>query len=174
MEFKNMLIALLLVLAVSNVKAQAPGNFKLNSATDKSQFSLSSAKGKFVVLHFLLKTECPYCLRHTQEYFSKAGSLAKVVQIFIKPDEEKEIQAWATKIPADDLAKFPIYRDPDAKLAAQFNIPGGYRFHNEIVHYPATIIIDPNGKEVFRYVGRNNTDRFSFDQLVAKLHELEK
>jgi len=83
-----------------------------------------------------------------------------------------EITEWATKLPVAELTKFPIYRDPDAKLATQFNIPNGYSFHNQIVHYPAMVLIGPDGKEVFRYVGKNNTDRFSFDQLVSKVHEL--
>ena len=34
-----------------------------------------SSKGKFIALHFLLKTECPYCIRHTSEYFEKALNL---------------------------------------------------------------------------------------------------
>jgi len=33
-------------------------------------------------------------------------------------------------------------------------------------------LIGPDGKEVFRYIGKNNSDRFSFDQLVSKVNEL--
>ncbi len=173
MKIKKCLsIVLFLVIASSSVKAQGPGNIKLNSATDNSQFSLSKEKGKFVALHFLLKTECPYCIRHTQEYFSKAKTLKNVVQVFIKPDSELEIRSWSGKLAAEDLKNFPIYRDPDAHLAKQMNIPSGYKFHSQIVHYPATILIGPNGKEVFRYVGKNNTDRLSFDQLVLKVSEI--
>jgi len=173
MKFKNSLsILLILLIFVASVKAQSPGDIKLQSATDKSQFVLSKEKGKYVALHFLLKTECPYCIRHTSEYFGRAATLPNVVQVFIKPDTEKEIAEWATKLPVAELTKFPIYRDPDAKLATQFNIPDGYSFHNQIVHYPAMILIGPDGKEVFRYIGKNNTDRFSFDQLVSKVHEL--
>jgi peroxiredoxin Q/BCP len=174
MNTRNSLLIVLFLLTVAVVMAQNPVDFKLKSATNKSQFILSDEKGKFVALHFLLKTECPYCMRHTQEYFSKAETLPNVVQVFIKPDTEKEIAEWALKLPADELAKFPVYRDPEAGLATQFGIPGGYAFHNQIVHYPATILIGPDGTEVFRYVGKNNTDRFSFDQLVSKVQELTK
>ena len=175
MNIKNSLtIGLFLLILTIQVKAQTPANIKLSSATDNRQFDLKKEKGKFVALHFLLKTECPYCLRHTQDYFSKAGSLKNVLQVFIKPDSELEIRSWAGKLSAGDLAKFPIYRDPDAKLASQLNIPDGYKFHNQIVHYPAIILIGPNGKEVFRYVGKNNSDRLSFEQLAAKVNELSK
>jgi peroxiredoxin Q/BCP len=34
------------------------------------------------------------------------------------------------------------------------------------------VLLDPRGKEVFRYVGKNNTDRFSYEKFTAKLTEL--
>jgi thioredoxin-dependent peroxiredoxin len=170
-KIRNFLITILVLSAPEIVTAGNPDDFRLNSVTGNSQFILSHAKGKFVALHFLLKTECPHCLRHTQEYFEKAETLPNVVQVFIKPDTEKEIEAWSKNLPAEDLAAFPIFRDPEAKLADQFNIPGGYAFHNQIVHYPALILIGPEGKEVFRYIGKDNSDRFSFGQLAAKVRE---
>jgi peroxiredoxin Q/BCP len=175
MKVKYSVLTLLFLVSLSViVNAQARTNIKLSSATDDNEFVLSNEKGKFVALHFLLKTECPYCIRHTQEYFSKAKTLKNVVQVFIKPDTELEIRAWSGKLTAEDLKNFPIYRDPDAKLAKQLGIPDGYKFHNQIVHYPATILFGPDGKELYRYVGKNNSDRLSFDQLVLKVNELSK
>jgi len=167
-------ILLLLIFCTVNIYAQESADIRLSSATDDREFVLSKEKGKFVALHFLLKTECPYCIRHTQEYFSKAKTLKNVVQVFIKPDTELEIRAWSGKLVAEDLKNFPIYRDPDAQLANQLGIPDGYKFHNQIVHYPATILFDTKGKEVYRYVGKNNSDRLSFDQLALKIQELSK
>jgi peroxiredoxin Q/BCP len=34
--------------------------------------------------------------------------------------------------------------------------------------------LDPNGKEVFRYIGKNNRDRYSFEQLESKIKELKE
>jgi len=163
-----------LLLSTAMVNGQNPTDFTLSSATDNSQFKLSEAQGKYVALHFLLKTECPVCARHTQDYFNKAETLPDVVQVFIKPDSDKEIEDWSQKLPKEELTEFPIYRDPDAKLASQFNVPDGYDFHNQIVHFPALILLDPNGKEVFRYIGKNNRDRYSFEQLESKIQELQK
>lgn len=175
MSIKRIFSLILFMLALSSrLMAQTPANIRLSSATDDRQFVLSKEKGKFVAMHFLLKTECPFCIRHTQEYFSKAKTLKNVVQVFIKPDSELEIRSWSAKLAAKDLKNFPIYRDPDARLAKQMNIPDGYKFHDQIVHYPATILIGPNGKEVYRYVGKNNSDRLSFDQLSVKVKELSK
>jgi peroxiredoxin Q/BCP len=163
-------LAFALLLFSINIQAQNPEDFTLTSVTDISTFNLNKSKGKFVVLHFLLKTECPYCIRHTSEYFEKSSSLPNVIQVFIKPDNEKEIKEWASKLKSTNA--LPIYQDLDATLADQFNIPNGYQFHGQVVHYPALVILNKNGDEIFRYVGKNNSDRFSFDQLKVKIEAL--
>ncbi len=169
MKFINLVLVLLLISL--NSQAQNVKDFTLNSVTDKSSFTLSKSKGKYIALHFLLKTECPYCIRHTSEYFDKASTLINVIQVFIKPDSEKEIKEWANKLKSAN--SLPIYQDAEAKLANQFNIPNGYQFHGQIVHYPAMILINDQGQEVFRYIGKNNSDRYSFEQLKAKIEALK-
>ena len=56
-------------------------------------------------------------------------------------------------------------------IADRFDVPDGYEFHNQVVHFPALILLDPEGKEVFRYIGKNNRDRYSFEQLESKIAE---
>lgn len=150
--------------------AAAPADFTVTSPADGKTFRLSEAKGRYVALHFLLKTECPFCLRHTAEYSMKAPTVAGVQHLFLKPDAEDEIKAWSAKIKASQQPM--IYRDADAKLATEFGIPDGYQFHGQTMHYPALVLLDPNGKEVFRHVGKSNTDRYSWDRFAAKLAEL--
>ncbi len=167
------LVLLLFTHLIVNAQNTNPTDFTLYSVSDSSKFVLSENKGKYVVLHFLLKTECPYCMRLTMEYAINADSLPDVVQVFIKPDAKEELDKWTAKVPDKALAKFAIYHDPNAALAKKFKIKGGYDFHNESVNYPALIIIDPSGKEVFRYIGTSNSDRYSFAQLKAKMKELK-
>lgn len=171
---RPILILLPLFAIAASLTAANPEDFTVRAAAGKGSFTLKDARGKFVALHFLLKTECPVCLRHTHDYFAKADTLPNVVQVFLKPDSDAEIEAWAGKLPEGDLKKFPIYRDPYAKYAKAYGIPDGYQFHGQTVHYPALVLLDPDGKEVFRYVGKNNTDRFSFEQLKSKVAELAK
>jgi thioredoxin-dependent peroxiredoxin len=149
--------------------AAAPADFTVTSPIDGKVFRLSEAKGRYVALHFLLKTECPFCLRHTAEYSMKAPTVAGVTHVFLKPDADAEIKSWAGKI---KTAQPTIYRDADAKLAMEFNIPDGYKFHGQTVHYPALVLLDPSGQEVFRHVGKSNTDRLPWDKFVAKISEL--
>ena len=79
----------------------------------------------------------------------------------------KRRRRWAAKL------KVTVYRDPDAALAKKLKIPDGYQFHGQSVHYPALVLLNKKGEEVFRYVGKNNSDRLSFEKLAAKVAELK-
>jgi thioredoxin-dependent peroxiredoxin len=158
------------LLAATPLRAEPPKDFTLPAVKGGSEFKLSEAKGSYVALHFLLKTECPFCLRHTHTYLKRMGELPGVKQVFIKPDSVEDIQKWAKDIPDDS----PIYRDAGATIAKAYGIPDGYKFHGEMVHFPALVLLDPSGKEVFRYVGKSNSERYSFDDLKAKIAELKK
>lgn len=152
----------------------APADFTVESPNSGQQFHLADAKGKYVAVHFLLKTECPVCLRHTRDFAKRGAEMPDVVQVFLKPDTAAEIKSWTDKLgePADKSVT--IYRDPEAALAKAYLIPDGYMFHGQKVHFPALVLLDPTGREVFRHVGKNNGDRFGFDQLTAKVAELKK
>ena len=169
---RNILTAILLALLGLDSSA-APADFTVKAPLDGKSFKLSDAKGKYVALHFLLKTECPFCLRLTSEYAAHAGSTPDVVQVFLKPDSAEEIKSWSEKtISGFEKVPVTVYQDADAGLAEAFAIPGGYEFHGQTVHFPALVLLDPNGKEVFRYVGKSNSDRFSYEQFAAKMREL--
>lgn len=178
MTISKLVLTLTLCALFRSAFASAQNNplpdFTLPSVTDTSHFTLSRERGSYIALHFLLKTECPYCIRHTREYVKKAPTLFGVQQIFIKPDTEEEIRAWAVKLSPDDPFPFPVYQDKDAALAERLGIPGGYRFHGQVVHYPALILLDPKGREVFRYVGTSNADRLPFEKFAEKVRELQR
>ena len=168
------LLLLALFLALSGAQADTPRDFTVESVLDGSKFQLSKHRGKIVALHFLLKTECPFCLKHTHDYAALAAENDEVIHIFLKPDSPYEIKAWAKKIRKDGLKELPqIYRDPEAKLAVQFEIPDGYKFHGQLVHYPALVVLDGKGEELFRYVGKNNADRLPVAQFKTKLAEAQ-
>lgn len=153
-----------------SLRAENPKNFTVKSALDDTKFDLAENRGKTVVLHFLLKTECPYCLRYTREYAQLAAKTPNVVHVFLKPDSEAEIKAWVSHLDAEGLKALPtVYQDSNAKLAKQYGIPDGYKFHGQSVHYPALVAIDAFGKEAFRYIGKNNGDRMSVADFTKKL-----
>ncbi|MCU0228402.1 MAG: ribonuclease J [Bryobacterales bacterium] len=53
-------------------------------------------------------------------------------------------------------------------------IPDGYQFHGQSVHFPALVALDGEGKEMFRYVGKSNRDRMSVDDFTSKLAAMKK
>ena len=169
----HIILTATLVSAVAcDLQADNPANFSVHSAVDDSTFELAQHKGKPVVLHFLLKTECPYCMRYTHDYAALAETTPDVVHIFLKPDTEMDIKAWAGKLSKEGLKDLPvIYRDPDAALARQYQIPDGYKFHGQIVHFPALVALDGDGKEIFRYVGKSNSDRMKVKEFSEKMDE---
>lgn len=160
-----------IVIGLAGTALGGPADFSVTSGG--KTFRLSEARGKIVALHFLLKTECPYCQQYVAETARRAPEVAGVVHVFLKPDSEEEIKAWSDKL-AQAGVPATIYRDPDAKLAREFNIPDGYAFHGQSVHYPALVLLGPDAQEVFRHVGKDNTDRLSFDRFAAKVAEVSK
>lgn len=162
------------VLVSSFAVAAPPPDFSVSTANHSSTFTLSKAHGKYVALHFLLKTECPFCLKHTRDYAQKSSRLPNVEQVFLKPDAEAAVAQWEQKVKASTgITAPPIYRDENATLAQSYGIPDGYQFHGQVVHYPALVLLDKSGKEAFRYVGKNNTDRYPFESLEQKVKETE-
>ena len=118
---KTQILALLAFLFFSQglMAQEKVKDFTLPAVGDEKPFVLSEAKGKYVALHFLLKTECPYCIRHTNEYVEETAGLKDVVQVFIKPDSDAEIKEWAENLEEDS---FTIYRDIDAQLADELGV----------------------------------------------------
>lgn len=161
----------LAVLALGLVSAAFAGPEDFTVQSGDAKFRLSDARGKFVALHFLLETECPYCQQHVADTVRRAAEVAGVVHLFLKPDSEEEIQGWSAKLRDAGIAA-TIYRDPEARLAKRYKIPDGYSFHGKSVHYPALVLLGPDGEEVYRYVGKDNADRLAFDKLAAKVAEL--
>jgi thioredoxin-dependent peroxiredoxin len=157
--------------AVGNmIEISQAGNFTVESPTHGTKFTLPDQNGKVIALHFLLKTECPFCLKLAHDYAQLATSNPNVLHLFLKPDSTDEIRVWARKIRLDGLKNPPvIYRDPDARLAKEFGIPDGYQFHGQTVHYPALVLLASSGKELFRYVGKDNTDRMNPDDFIDRL-----
>jgi len=154
----------------ANLRA-GPPDFTLTSG-DKT-FKLADARGRHVALHFLLKTECPYCQRHVAEYARRAPELAGVTHVFLKPDTAEALAAWTAKLREAGIDA-TIYRDADARLADAFEIPDGYSFHGQTMRYPALVLLGPDGAELFRHVGRDNSDRLAWAPFAAKVAELSR
>lgn len=148
-----------------------PIDFTVSSAAGDKSFHLADARGRFVLVHFLLKTDCPICAKTVRDFVRLAPTVPGVEHVFLKPDSVEDIKNW-TKMLGEDSGKVTIYRDEGAKVAALYKIPDGYQFHGQSVHYPAAVLLDRNGVEVFRYVGKSNMDRWKFEDFAARVKAL--
>lgn len=166
----RVLISMVVLCVTGIANAENPKDFTVESPTHNKTFRLSEHRRQLVAVHFLLKTECPYCLKYTHDYARLGATNPEVIHLFLKPDSVDEIKSWSAKIGQEDLKEAPvIYRDPDAKLAKEFRIPDGYKFHGQFVHYPAVVVITGSGKEVFRYEGKSNSDRLKPEEFIERL-----
>ncbi len=134
-------------------------------------FHAAAARGKYVVLHFLLETSCPHCMTYTHEY-ATAKLDPDMVQVFLKRDSQQEVKLWASRYDKQWNDLPVIYGDPKSQLAKRLDIPFGYAFHGTVVHFPALILLDPQGREVYRYVGKKNTDRCRPDHLAEVMKKV--
>ncbi|MBX3404139.1 MAG: redoxin domain-containing protein [Phycisphaeraceae bacterium] len=135
------------------------------------RFDSSTARGRYLAIHFLLGDECPFCTRMMREYEEKLPTVAGVRQIFVQniPPE-----AFDAAVRANPEGTRNLYRDADGRLAEMFKIPGGYRFHGMTMAYPALVVLDGEGREVFRHIGASNADRLPFEQFAARIADLSR
>ena len=169
----SFLLAILCLAPSASAQATKPTTLPAEPFTvgdEGRQFNSADARGQFLAIHFLLTTECPYCSRLINEYTRNAPTLAGIRQIFVKPDSLEAFDAMLKGLPDGD--KLPIYRDADSKLVEKSKFDGGYKFHGQVMHYPAVIILNETGKEVFRHIGKSNADRLPFASYAAKVAEL--
>ena len=97
----------------NKIANQRTGNFVVESPTHGTRFALADQKGKVLALHFLLKTECPNCLKLAHDYSQLEASNPDVVHLFLKPDSTDEIKVWAANISQEGLKSLPVvYRTP--------------------------------------------------------------
>ncbi|MFG0326675.1 MAG: TlpA family protein disulfide reductase [Phycisphaerales bacterium JB037] len=151
-------------------RSPAPG-FVVQQVNGTGTFSLAEARGEWVAVHFLLKTDCPICRSMTDTYATRADEVPGVRHVFLKPDAVEDTKAWIAGWRQGKDAP-AIYRDVDAEIAERYGIRDGYEFHGEVVHYPALVIIDPQGREAYRHIGDRTQDRVPFDTFKEIMAEL--
>jgi peroxiredoxin/YHS domain-containing protein len=163
-------LATMLALASPSAFAQQPATtaHPLTAITDHHTFSLADSKGKYLALHFLTKTDTPECTKFVQDFLRAAPTVAGVMHVFIKPDSEGEVKAWSAQF-NDDAAS--IFLDPDGALAQDLNVPTGLSINGTTSTYPATIVFDMDGKELFRYEGKAHHDHLTFDDFKRQLED---
>lgn len=152
----------------ASVASAGPIDFTVTAGGNS--FQLAAARGKYVAVHFLPKSECPDCLLYVREYARRAPTVAGVRHVFLKPVTEEDILAWRTPLERDGL-DVAIYRDAEGALAKDFGLPEDYSFQGPTAQYPALVLLGPEGEELFRHVGIAEHVPLPFDRFAAKIAE---
>ena len=98
--------------------------------------------------------------RHYQEYRSRGASIAAIVV-----DQLEQNAAMVEKL----VLPFPVLADPNGALTIK---PMGVWNEEGGLAQPAIVVLQPDGQEVYRYVGVDFADRPNDDDLLAALDGL--
>lgn len=140
-------------------KKQAAGvmapDFTLNDLNGKP-LSLSSLKGKYVVLDFW-GTWCVWCIKgipQMKEYYNKYKGKFEILSIDCNDTEEK----WKAGVKKYELPWLNVYNPRDSKVLSDYAIQG----------FPTKIIIGPDGKIVKTVVGEDPSFYTFLDEKFGK------
>lgn len=136
------------------------------------RFDSTQAKGSLIAVHFLLGDECPFCMKLLNEYTASAASVAGVRHVFVQNISKEAFEKKLATLPEDQKAS--LFRDVDGALSKRFNVKGGYQFHGMVMNYPALVLVNDSGKELYRYTGTSNADRLKFTDFSKKVAELTR
>lgn len=142
----------------------APVDFEVRAGDDK--FRLSETRGKCVAIQFLPPDNCAGCLDYVNASMQRRDELAGFLHVFLMPATEEIVSSFRSSFRRDESETPPIYADADGDVAARFGIP---RADNTSPPVPVTILIDPNGAEVYRHIGAHVMDLPSIDKLYAQV-----
>lgn len=115
-----------------NLTGKAP-DFTLDDING-NPLSLSSLKGKYVVLDFW-GSWCPWCIKgipKMKEYYQKYSGKFEIIGIDCNETQEK----WKAAVATYDMPWKHVFNPRSSRLVADYGIQG----------YPTKIIIDPKGR----------------------------
>lgn len=140
-------------------KKQAAGvvapDFTLNDL-DGKPLSLSSLRGKYVVLDFW-GTWCGWCIKgipQMKEYYNKYKGKFEILSIDCNDTQEK----WKAGVAKYELPWLNVYNPRDSKVLGDYGIQG----------FPTKIIVGPDGKIVKTVVGEDPSFYAFLDETFGK------
>jgi thiol-disulfide isomerase/thioredoxin len=136
---------------------QAP-DFQLEDM-DGEKYSLESYRGKVVILNFWA-TWCPPCRREIpsmEALYQAFRDEAFAILAINEWETEDHVFAFMGQLPVEP--GFPILLDLDSAVATSFGVKG----------LPTTLLLDPQGRIVYRAVGGRDFDHPEVKKTIRAL-----
>ena len=126
---------------------------------DGEKYSLESYRGKVVILNFWA-TWCPPCRREIpsmEALYQTFKDEAFAILAINEWETEDHVFAFMGELPVEP--GFPILFDPDSEVAQSFGVKG----------LPTTLLLDTQGKIVYRAVGGRDFDHPEVKKIIREL-----
>ena len=171
----TLLFILSITLTATIAQAAKIPNFRVKQIGGKSEvFQLSQHRGSWVLLEFLSSTRSDV---DTNRYVVLAASAEELVEkedlcpVIIVEGEKETLEAWWKALPRNNL---PLCRDPRGQLASVLRIKKERTKDGKSQGLPATILVDPEGNETWRSVGKNAQDRPPIEAVLEELQSAKQ
>lgn len=124
------------------------------------EFHLSDLRGRFVALHFMPHVGTPDHDAHVKEFLDQAAARAGVIHVFVSAGDAAALKDWWKPL---DRPGFTAAHDAGGRLAAELELASGSAC--------ALVVLDREGRELFRHIGATDQDHLSFAKFSARLDE---
>jgi peptidylprolyl isomerase len=145
-------------------------NFRVKQIGGQSEvFQLSQHRGSWVWLEFLSSKAADI---DKSRYVVLAASAEELIEkenllpVIIIAGEKENLEAWWNSLPRNDL---PLCRDPKGQLASVLRIGKAGTKDGKQQDSPSTILVDPEGDEIWRSVGKDAQDRPPIETVLREL-----
>lgn len=162
-------------LVATAMEAAKVPNFRVKQLGGQDEvFQLSQHRGSWVWLEFLLPSSSGV---EKERYLVLAASAEKLFEnenlllVALKAGKKEDLEAWWKSLPQNSL---PLCRDPRGQLASALRIKKGRTDDGKPLDAPATILVDPEGGEAWRFVGKDPKDRPSVETVLKELASAKK
>lgn len=134
----------------------------LVSVEKGERFTVESARGRHLALHFYAEIGTRHCEEAVRDVLRGLPTLAGIEHVFVVTAEPGEARSFAARF-GREAGRF--YLDSNHGLARAFLLPD---LSAVPATAPATIVLDPEGKELFRAVGAHAHDHLSFADFAER------
>jgi hypothetical protein len=141
-------------------QAAAAQSFTIGDAN--RVFDSATVRGQVLAIHFVPEIGEAQTKSAIAEYTAGGPTLAGVRQIVVSAEKADAFRSALAGLPANSI---PAYRDGDGELAKRFGVASST---------VAIVVLDPDGREIYRNATTSSSDHLSFPTFAAKIGELTK